>query len=340
MFKNHPAKGRSVAICMKKSLSLLAVSAIAVAGFLFPAQVKAFENTTPIVAVAVGDYAMRTNETTRRVNEATPLVAVPVTPTGTELPESYVNDYLGFTRTDLVRYLVNHADDYLSTPYTYNSLANPVTGPEGGMQCESFVWHAMFQVAMRNRADVPCGSALTEPLGNGGGWVDWAYYHGIEPLEFATKEEMLDSGVLEKGDIIWSFDAAGPYGLSSNNHVGFFWGNTPREDKLWHTAKETGDPVFAGKDGGNRITRIESLSTNPSVWWVFKLSPDASYRAADWAGKPAVSARPVASPAAREADQGEEAASEDAGEEEDLVSEGASAEAAAPKEKEIVFFEG
>ena len=321
---NKADKGRSVVLRGRKSLSLLLALAIATTAFLFPVKLNALENTTPIVAVAITETATRTgeatrvNETTRKI-EAAPLVAVPVAANGMVLPENYVNDYLGFTRTDLVRYLVEHADDYLDTPYTYDSLANPVLGPDGGMQCETFLWHAMFQVSTTNRGDVPCGIARTEPLGNGGGWVNWAYYHGVEPLEFATKQEMLASGVLEKGDIIWSFDAAGPYGLSSANHAGFFWGDTPYEDKFWHTTRETEEKVLAGKADGNRITQIMSVSSNPSVWWVFKMAPDEEYNVTDWARKPALTA------------YGNTASNA-------VASEGASA--TAPEEKEIVFFEG
>ena len=97
---------------------------------------------------------------------------------------------------------------------------------------------------------------------------------------------MLASGILEKGDIIWSFDAGGPYGISGGNHVGIFWGDTPSEDRFWHTAEETSGPVYAGRKDGNRITKIQSLASSPSVWWVFKLSPYEKYQASDWYDKP------------------------------------------------------
>ena len=269
-------KGRSVLCIGKKGLSLLVAGSFVVAGFFMPVKAHALENGTPIVAVTV------------TTSDRTPLEAVPVEREEIVMPDSFVNDYLGFTRTEFVRYLVNHAEAYLATPYTFDDLANPVAGEEGGMQCESFVWSAMFQVATQNRADVPCGAAQTEPLGNGGGWVDWAYYHGVEPIEFDSKSEMLSSGILEKGDIIWSFDAAGPYGISSGNHVGIFWGDTPSDDRFWHCAEEIPGQVFAGRKDGNRITKIQGLVDTPSVWWVFKLSPDTKYKASEWKGKPKV----------------------------------------------------
>ena len=202
------------------------------------------------------------------------------------IPDSYVNDYLGFTRTDLVSYLTDHAEEYLGTPYE-EVTKQPVLGLDGHMQCEGFIWDAMRAVATQNETDIPCGNILTEPA-NGGGWVNWSYYHDVDPISFNTKEEMLSSGILEKGDVIWSFDVSGPYGLSNSNHVGFFWGDDPSDDKFWESAVETDTEFFSGAANGNRIAHIESMSAAPSVWWVFKLSPDESFDASAWAGMPSV----------------------------------------------------
>ena len=216
--------------------------------------------------------------------KAEPLEAASLIPE-VKKPDSYVNDYLGFTRTDLVSYLVENADEYLGTPYKEETVA-PVLGADGHMQCEGFIWDVMRSVATRNETDIPCGNIRTEPA-NGGGWVNWSYYHHVDPITFNTKEEMLASGILEKGDVIWSFDIAGPYGLSNSNHVGFFWGDDPHDDKFWESAVETGTDFFAGSADGNRIAGIESMTAYPSVWWVFKLSPDTGYDPGAWAGLPA-----------------------------------------------------
>ena len=209
-----------------------------------------------------------------------------VPPKTQKLNGNYVNDYLGFTRTDLVSYLVNHANEYLTTPCGFYGSASPTPGADGNLQCEGFIWSAMYNVATQHLEDVPCGSASTAPVGNGGGWVNWAYYHDIEPLEFGSKEEMLASGMLEKGDVIWSFDTAGPYGLSNANHVGFFWGDTPSDDKFWQSGLNISEGVIAGRPDGNQITPIESAAGAPSVWWVFKLSDDGSWDEASWTGLP------------------------------------------------------
>ncbi|MCR4752294.1 MAG: hypothetical protein K5852_08355 [Eubacterium sp.] len=258
------------------------------------------------------------------------------------IPDSYVNDYLGFTRTDLVSYLTDHAEEYLGTPYE-EVTKQPVLGLDGHMQCEGFIWDAMRAVATRNETDIPCGNILTEPA-NGGGWVNWSYYHDVDPISFNTKEEMLSSGILEKGDVIWSFDVSGPYGLSNSNHVGFFWGDDPSDDKFWESAVETDTEFFSGAANGNRIAHIESMSAAPSVWWVFKLSPDESFDAAAWAGMPSVGVigsgadqdneeAPEDEPAENAAEEPAEEAEESAKASENETAEGAEEPAETPKEE-------
>ncbi len=295
-------------------LSLLLACAAIGTTFIAHENVRAEEERKPLAAVAVTAEPLTAIAVTAQTAEkeepltaavkAEPLVAtaVPVQPAeaknlepleATSLvpevkrPESYFNEYLGFTRTDLVSYLVENANEYLGTPYKEETVA-PVPGKNGHMQCEGFIWDVMLAVATQNENDIPCGNIRTEPA-NGGGWVNWSYYHNVDPITFNTKEEMLASGILEKGDVIWSFDYAGPYGLSNSNHVGFFWGDNPHDDKFWESAVKTGAEVYAGTADGNRIAGIESMSKTPSVWWVFKLSPDTSYESETWAGLPASS---------------------------------------------------
>ena len=271
-------------------LSLLLVCAAAGTVFSASETVHAEEERKPLAAVSVAAeplVAVAVTAQTAETKQYEPLEATSLIPE-VKRPDSYVNEYLGFTRTDLVSYLVENADEYLGTPYKEETVA-PVLGKNGHMQCEGFIWDVMLAVATKNENDIPCGNILTEPA-NGGGWVNWSYYHNVDPITFNTKEEMLASGILEKGDVIWSFDYAGPYGLSNANHVGFFWGDNPHDDKFWESAVKTGTEIYAGTADGNRIAEIESMSKTPSVWWVFKLSPDTSYESATWAGLPAAGA--------------------------------------------------
>ena len=317
------------------SLSLLLVCAAAGTSFITHETVHAENDHKPLAAVAVTAEPLAAVAVTAPAQEkaepasaasakAEPLTAVAVTAQAAEAkqyepleatslipevkrPDSYVNDYLGFTRTDLVSYLVENADEYLGTPYKEETVA-PVPGKSGHMQCEGFIWDVMLAVATQNENDIPCGNIRTEPA-NGGGWVNWSYYHNVDPITFNTKEEMLASGILEKGDVIWSFDYAGPYGLSNSNHVGFFWGDDPHDDKFWESAEKTGTEVFAGSADGNRIAGIESMSKTPSVWWVFKLSPDTSYESEEWAGLPGTQA--VSLPEEEETEEAENAGKEE-----------------------------
>ena len=313
--KNTTDRGRSVHFCgaavksITVGLSLLLACAATGTSFLVSEKVKAEEDRKPLAAVAVSAEPLAATAVAAVpaenavpltavsvVKQAEPLMAspveqkeaVPLTATSlipeVKIPDSYVNDYLGFTRTDLVSYLVEHADAYLGTPYKEETVA-PVLGKSGHMQCEGFIWDVMLAVSTQHENDVPCGNILTEPA-NGGGWVNWSYYHDVDPITFNTKEEMLASGILEKGDVIWSFDYAGPYGLSNSNHVGFFWGDDPHDDKFWESAVDTGKAFYAGSADGNRIAGIESMSAYPSVWWVFKMSPDSGYDPQAWAGLP------------------------------------------------------
>lgn len=84
----------------------------------------------------------------------------------------------------------------------------------------------------------------------------------VPMYDFKTKSEMLRSGVLEKGDIIWIWNEneGGKYGTSDTHHIRFFWGDTSNQDLFWHSAP----------NGGNRISPITGLSNNVS-YTVMKL---------------------------------------------------------------------
>lgn len=47
--------------------------------------------------------------------------------------------------------------------------------------------------------------------------------------EFRSVRDMLNSGYAQKGDIIF-FKTNG----AIDCHIGFFWGDTPYENKMWH----------------------------------------------------------------------------------------------------------
>ncbi len=91
---------------------------------------------------------------------------------------------------------------------------------------------------------------------NASRWQAWTAHNAIECYEFATKEEMLASGVLERGDIIYIH----PTNFTTGDaHMGFFWGSTSSEDLFWHSS-DSGDGVIAGSAPGNMISRITPKS--------------------------------------------------------------------------------
>lgn len=199
--------------------------------------------------------------------------------TYTESGSEYVNDYYGFTRSDLVLYLLENQEEYLGTPYEETEGESQEPGADGHMQCEGFVWNVLHAVAQKNADHVPCWEgADTSPYENGGGWVDWIYSHNIVYDTFSTREEMLASGVLEKGDIIWSFDEGGPMSISDYHHVGFFWGDSSDDDVFWHSSEFAFTETYAGEEGANRISGIEGATENVSEWWVVKLSTDEDFQ--------------------------------------------------------------
>lgn len=167
-----------------------------------------------------------------------------------------ISDVYGVDRNELVTWLESHENDsyYIGTPYVpddcrspngdINSWGEDSDGKTPGMNCTGFVWHALC-AAHGNRDDIQNRlPALT-------GWYTAIINNDLENYTFDSKEEMLQSGVLEKGDIIWIWD--GRVGaLSSFNHIGIFWGDSSSDDRMWHSA---GDHLN-NWNGINEITDI------------------------------------------------------------------------------------
>lgn len=146
-------------------------------------------------------------------------------------------------------------DYYLGTPYvgydhrnphgdrfnTYGSLDR--YGVEG-MNCTGFVWHVQYKAAVLSGASraqinsIPVMGNVT-PTWN---------RLGIYRIYFRTKEEMMKSGVLEKGDIFWI------YGSGDNHHC-IFYGNNSSHDRYWHSS---------GKN--NNMTTIHAAGNWLGCW--------------------------------------------------------------------------
>ena len=175
---------------------------------------------------------------------------------------------LGVSRQRLLEQLISHESDsyYLGT--RYDTSLSPVccTYPNGeprsdgftGMNCGGFVSHAYAKAGgdlskiANNQSNSPWpGGPGRGSFCNAYRWYGYALDSGATVLQFNSVSELLASGEARKGDLVF-FYPFNPY--STDCHIGFFWGDTPYENRFWHS--------FGGM--GNSIS--EFVSDGPS--WV------------------------------------------------------------------------
>lgn len=156
---------------------------------------------------------------------------------------------------------------YIGTPYKGYDHRNP-KGDCGGaygkndvkgvasMNCTGFVWHVLYKATKASGGNTSIIPALS-------GWYTFYSSHKITRKYFATKSEMLNSGYLEKGDIIWMFDGSETV-LSNYHHIGIYWGDG-KSDVLWHSI----DAV--GNKSGNIQTVITPKARSP-IYMVLKMT--------------------------------------------------------------------
>lgn len=207
-------------------------------------------------------------------SETCPYAFLIVTLDGFSSPETYrvyeanpdsnvtIDQYLGATG-DIVKYLEQYAPDadgnystyYLSTPYYGNinriemNLVPNGEGADGvtcGMNCVGFVG----KVLRSNGADLTkISNRLNGWYANASNWNDFVDANHIKSYRFTSISQMLESGVLQKGDIIY-FEPDWTR-ADDDCHMGFFWGSTSNEDSFWNSSKNP---------SGNWITNIQSKS--------------------------------------------------------------------------------
>ena len=89
-------------------------------------------------------------------------------------------------------------------------------------------------------------------------WDEYCRDNNAVSYTFSSKEQMLASGILEKGDIIYMEPADWNHS-NSDCHIGFFWGNNSSEDLFWHSSSHADGIVkgyFPNSAGGNVISKI------------------------------------------------------------------------------------
>lgn len=138
---------------------------------------------------------------------------------------------------------------------------------DGGLNSTGFIWHAAAKSLSEGSGLDISVTGKWVPMLNGfnnagfsrqcwtGGnnrWYDFIKTYNVKYYEFSTKSEMLSSGVLTKGDIIWTVDGAvGTLmnGLSipaDNHHVGIYMGDGST-DSWWQTGPTTGDGDYSAQ---------------------------------------------------------------------------------------------
>lgn len=170
---------------------------------------------------------------------------------------------------------------YLGTPYPtpeeekiYGGGCADFRSPNGDrwqdglnrMQCTGFIWHVL----------VSCGAAEAETPHLGmrspyyaqrpyrlQGWYTWMQENDVSYRHFASKSDMLASGELQYGDLIWIWDeaAGGKGSISDYHHIGIYVGDGS-SDRMWHS-----------DESGNHISEIKGKVADVSYTVVNTVEP-------------------------------------------------------------------
>ena len=187
-----------------------------------------------------------------------------------------IDQALGATKT-VESVLSQHENDeyYLTTPYG-NKGPHGEGGaintwdcwkPKGEYGSGAYMNCAGFVVAVLRA----CG-ANTSIIGNytakdgynrgneanASKWEEYCRDNNAVSYTFSSKEQMLASGILEKGDIIYMEPVDWNHS-NSDCHIGFFWGSSSSEDLFWHSSSHADGIVkgyFPNSAGGNVISKI------------------------------------------------------------------------------------
>ena len=171
----------------------------------------------------------------------------------------------GVTRAKIVSHLESHEHDdfYLGTPYQGGDWQSPNgdTSYNGsaGMNCTGFVSYVLRACGLNTGtfleqlsitgSTIWAGSGLPYDLMSGASNYLNAVQNGdIAAYTFEDKNELLASGLAQKGDILLMWWSLSPFDDGADNHIGFFWGDSSSEDKMWHSSTHP--------QSGNQISEI------------------------------------------------------------------------------------
>jgi GH25 family lysozyme M1 (1,4-beta-N-acetylmuramidase) len=172
--------------------------------------------------------------------------------TGTSLTKG-AGSYLGINRSNILNELNNNSSMYLNTPFRGSlaipaSVMSPIGNPNQygpGFNCTGFI-----ATALRNSgANINKVANATSGIGGVANAYNWrdALTANTDYYTFYSVDALLQSGKAKKGDLIYfEADFTKP---NYDCHIGFFWGDTPSQNRFWHSTLAA---------GGNKITHIFS----------------------------------------------------------------------------------
>ena len=188
---------------------------------------------------------------------------------------------VGVTRQAIVRELEAHEDDnyYLGTPYAGGDAQSPngdasYNSGTVGMNCAGFISYVLRKAGLD--AETTMEIMHKTPVSQFGSGLPYDWLAGasnyknliengnISAYAFRTKQELLSSGLAEKGDIILMWWSNSPGADGADNHIGFFWGEASDDDVMWHSGTEPGS--------GNQISAI-TPKTPGSFYILIKIEP-------------------------------------------------------------------
>ena len=180
----------------------------------------------------------------------------------------------GVTREAIVAELEAHENDsfYLGTPYHGDDWQSPNgdTSYNGsaGMNCGGFVSYVLrkagmnAETVMNTMLQTSCniyGSGKPyDVLAGADNFYNLIQNGNLTAHVFETKQDLLSSGLAEKGDLILMYWSRTPGVDGEDNHIGIFWGESSGDDVLWHSSTSPGT--------GNQISAITPKASK--AWYV------------------------------------------------------------------------
>ena len=188
---------------------------------------------------------------------------------------------VGVTRQAIVRELEAHENDdfYLGTKYVGGDAQSPngdasYNSGTVGMNCAGFISYVLRKAGLD--AETTMEIMHRTPVNQYGSGLPYDWLAGasnyknliengnISAYAFCTKQELLSSGLAEKGDIILMWWSNSPGADGADNHIGFFWGEASDDDVMWHSGTEP--------SSGNQISEI-TPKTPGSFYILIKIEP-------------------------------------------------------------------